>query len=285
MSQNMLPFETAERDRYGISWLRLKFGLLRSQQVRSFRSADGLIFLSDYARRVVGSQVSLPRRCVIIPHGVEERFRLDRSARPRDDNVIKLVYVSPIDVYKHQWNVAEAVHRVRAHGVPAVLDFIGPAYGPALERLLRVMRRVDPGEAFLRYRGPVPYAHLHEALAWPDVFVFASSCENMPNTLVEGMAAGLPIACSERGPMPEMLGDAGTYFDPESVPSIAAAIERLARDPLLRQRYGDAARVRSQQWSWRRCAADTFEFLSAVQRDFARSAHHDGNNAPPPRAA
>ena len=35
----------------------------------------------------------------------------------------------------------------------------------------------------------------------------------MPNTLVEAMASGLPIACSDRGPMPEVLGDGGVLFD------------------------------------------------------------------------
>ena len=55
--------------------------------------------------------------------------------------------------------------------------------------------------------------HLREA----ELFVFASSCENLPNILIEGMAAGLPIACSRRPPMPEVLGDAGESFDPEAV--------------------------------------------------------------------
>ena len=56
----------------------------------------------------------------------------------------------------------------------------------------------------------------HAVLKRAHLFVFASSCENMPNTLVEAMASGLPIACSDRGPMPEILRDGGTYFDPEN---------------------------------------------------------------------
>jgi glycosyltransferase involved in cell wall biosynthesis len=64
-----------------------------------------------------------------------------------------------------------------------------------------------------------------------DIFVFASSCENMPNTLIEGMAAGLKIACSSRGPMPEVLKDAGYYFDPESPVSISKAIEQIILNP------------------------------------------------------
>ncbi len=80
-----------------------------------------------------------------------------------------------------------------------------------------------------------------------DHFVFASSCENMPNTLVEAIAAGLPLACSRRGPMHEILGDTGLYFDPESHLSIAEAIRRLIDDPLLRDESASRARRPSQQ--------------------------------------
>ena len=45
--------------------------------------------------------------------------------------------------------------------------------------------------------------------------IFASSCESSSCVLIENMASGLPIACSNRGPMPEVLKDGGVYFDPE----------------------------------------------------------------------
>lgn len=53
MSRNLLPFEWRELRRYGLSWLTLKWLILRVTQARSFRRADGLIFLTQYARGVV----------------------------------------------------------------------------------------------------------------------------------------------------------------------------------------------------------------------------------------
>ena len=67
-----------------------------------------------------------------------------------------------------------------------------------------------------------------EYLSKSNIFIFASSCENMPITLIEGMASGLPIACSDRGPMPEVLQDGGVYFNPEDCKSIVFAIEKLS---------------------------------------------------------
>ncbi len=86
----------------------------------------------------------------------------------------------------------------------------------------------------------------------------------MPNILLEGMASGLPIACSDRGPMPEVLGDAGVYFDPEDVGSIRRAIQQLIVSPELRSEKAQAAFERICGYSWRRCADETFGFLAEV---------------------
>ena len=56
----------------------------------------------------------------------------------------------------------------------------------------------------------------------------------MPNTLIEGMCSGLPIVCSNRGPMPEVLKDGGLYFNPEDSNSIAGALEKIIRNKELR---------------------------------------------------
>ncbi len=84
----------------------------------------------------------------------------------------------------------------------------------------------------------------------------------MPNILTETMAAGLPVACSNRGPMPEILGDAGVYFDPEDPQSITTALQRLIASPELRTQLASASFAAAQQYTWRRCADETFHFLA-----------------------
>ncbi|MGA2228428.1 MAG: glycosyltransferase, partial [Syntrophobacteraceae bacterium] len=97
-----------------------------------------------------------------------------------------------------------------------------------------------------------------------DLFVYASSCENMPNILIEAMASSLPIACSNRGPMPEVLGDAGLYFDPESPEQIAGAIRELMTGHEKRSECAARAYEYAKQYSWERCARDTFAFIAGV---------------------
>jgi glycosyltransferase involved in cell wall biosynthesis len=270
MCRNMLPFDWREIRRYGVSLQTVRFMLLRWTQSRSFRHASGTIFLTEFARRAVLDLVgAIDSPTPIIPHGIDPRFfagprtlsRLDAGGTRR---TFELIYVSIIDYYKHQTVVAQAAAALVARGIDVRLTLIGPAYPPALRDLKAMLRHIDPLQQFVRYLGPVTHAEIHDAYARADIGVFASSCENMPNILLEQMAAGLPIACSNRGPMPEILGEAGVYFDPESAESIANAVAGLIANAELRERKGLAAVARARQYSWRRCAEDTFNFLTKI---------------------
>jgi glycosyltransferase involved in cell wall biosynthesis len=274
MSRNMLPFDWQEHSRYGICLEALRILLLRWGQARTFERAQGVIFLTRYARDAVRKIARLRGDDAIIPHGVEERFRA--APRPQrkladctPDRPLRLLYPSTIDVYKHQWTVAEVVAALRADGIPVVIDFVGRAYLPALKRFQPVLERLDPTGEFLRYRGLVPFEQMHALRDGADIFVFASSCENMPNILLEGMASGFPIACARRGPMEEILGDAGIYFDPENAASIEEALRTLIGDTELRARCAEAAYTRAKEYSWDRCTRETFAFLERVARSSA----------------
>ena len=104
-----------------------------------------------------------------------------------------------------------------------------------------------------------------------NIFIFASSCENMPNTLVEGMAIGLPIACSNRGPMPEILSDGGLYFDPEDDLSISESVEEIILKQNTRERIASKAKQLSKDYSWKICSKNTFKNLVETYNDSTKS--------------
>jgi glycosyltransferase involved in cell wall biosynthesis len=271
MSQTLLPFERKEAARFGFRFARLKMALLRRMQSRSMKRADGLIFLTRYARDTVLSAIGCSKDTTIIPHGVEERFFCrPRPAMPLSkfsfESPFKILYVSTVDVYKHQWQVVKAVDLLRQRGLPVEVDLIGPAYPPALRRLRKVIEEVDPAGLFAHYKGPVTFRELHASYHHADGFVFASSCENLPNILLEAMAAGLPIACSNIGPMPEVLGEAGFYFDPEQPADIARAVQELIEQDELRLELAHKAYTLARGYSWKRCAAETFLYLAECAR-------------------
>ena len=78
------------------------------------------------------------------------------------------------------------------------------------------------------------------------------------------MASGLPIACSDRSGMPEVLKDNGRYFDPENTESICRALEELLLSRDLRASLSEDAFQEAQTFSWKECAARTFGFIKDV---------------------
>lgn len=267
MSRDMLSYEPGEMDRYrflGKSWLRLL--VLRYVQNRSMRLADGVIFLTRYAAGVIQKFTGTLQQVAIVPHGVGDEFRNVGEKRPwpKEGDPVKCLYVSNAAPYKHQWHVVRAFADLRRRGHKVELVLVGGGSGPAQRRLETELERSDPRRDFVTCIGFLAPKDLPAMLADAHVFVFASSCENMPNTLVEAMAAGLPIACSDRGPMPEVLQDGGVKFDPEKPVSIAAAVERLLTDSALRRNAATQARTLATQYSWSRCGRETWQFLLKV---------------------
>ena len=250
--------------------MALKLLLLRYSQSRSFKCADGVIFLTDYAKQAVLKVTGLlAAKTATIAHGLSPRFQMPPKVQHpikkyTESNPLRLIYVSIIDQYKHQWYLIEAVHTLRVQGLPVELELIGPAYPSALARLQVAIRQFDPGKVWVHYHGAVPYESLHSVYAQADLAVFASSCENMPIILLETMASGLPVACSNRGPMPEVLGEAGLYFDPESPVEIAQILRKYIDSSALRSEKAKASIARCQQYVWERCADETFAFLGEV---------------------
>lgn len=78
------------------------------------------------------------------------------------------------------------------------------------------------------------------------------------------MSFGLPIACSNLGPMPEVLGEAGVFFDPLDPDSIAEALKKLILDTNLRERLSTAAQERAKLYSWQASAWNTFGLLHEI---------------------
>jgi len=273
LSQNLLPFEEGERQRFGRSLMRLRIELVRRAQIRTFRRADGVIFNTNTARRIIERELGATGNArTTIPFGVDESFSLaPRPQKPIDDysweRPFKWLYVSTINLYKHQWNVVAAVAMLRREGLPLSLELVGSTpYEPAHRRLLSAIDEWDPAGEFVRLIGHVHPTDVAATYRDADAAVFASTCETPSFVILESMAAGLPIACAWRSAMPEVLDDAADYFDPEDPNSIADALRGLVISVDRRQALAASAFHRSQKCTWSRCAHETMRFVSDVAR-------------------
>ena len=276
MSQNMLPFNRYEAKRYGVSLESIRLLFLWQIQSKSFSSADGVIFLTNYAKKQVTKVVGkIKASTTVIPHGLNSRFCMVPKkqydiSEYSETKPFNIVYVSTVDLYKHQWNVIEAVAQLRNEGYPVTLNLVGATLF-AKNLLEKSINKFDPNNQWVKYYDAVPYLEIHNFYKDANLGVFASSCENLPIILIETMASGLPIACSNRGPMPEVLGNAGEFFNPERPTEIYNSIKNLIDCAQLRSEKSQVSFNKAQEYNWDLCASETFSYLENVSINYRKS--------------
>ena len=271
MSRDMLSYEKGISNRYGISFSRLRIFLLRYIQNKSLSNSTGVIFLTSYAAKVIQKYCGKISSYSIIPHGVGNHFKTKISLNlwPSSPNqIIECIYISNIDFYKNQITVLHAFHKLQMRGYKVKIKFVGDSNKLAKKLFLKEKLKVDPHNKFSCLINFVSNKDLPSLLKKAHLFVFASSCENMPNILIEGMASGLPIACSNAGPMPEILGDGGVFFDPTNVDSIFEAITKIIKNNKLRKRITSCSQNLSSKYSWEKCGNETWEYIYNVLKKF-----------------
>ena len=268
MSRNLLPFQLREAFRYFPSLTFFRLLTLRYVQKISFDRSKRLIFLSEYAKLVVRSKCPLQ---VVIPHGVSSIFQYpDRVFAPIHEystgKPFCIVYVSSACPYKHHCNLVSAVSLLRqVYQLPLSLKLIG-IKNPYPNKLDRIARVVDPRNQWLSILGPLPPEVLSSHYKTSDLGVFSSTCENLPNIILEMMSASLPIASSYYGPMLDLLPN-GCFYDPLSVDSIIQALAQLVLNHSRRQRLGVDNHLRS---SYYKCSSN----IDAIHDQLRSSIDH-----------
>lgn len=140
--------------------------------------------------------------------------------------------------------------------VAAAMDQLFPRFP-----LLRLLALPGPGfrqAPWLITTGPIPHAQTMDYYTAADIFVNASLSEGMPLTVIEAMAASLPIVAAPVGGIPDLIThhQSGLLTKPDrsDLPQLLA---RLIEDDSLRRRLGHAAHTAAQPLTWDRIAQET----------------------------
>ena len=118
----------------------------------------------------------------------------------------------------------------------------------------------------VRVVGWVEQADLEGLFAGATCFVLPTLYEGFGLPVLEAMARGVPVACSNIGPLREISDGAALLFDPTDARSIADAIERLMRSPAERELLITAGRARAARFTWQRAARGTLDSYERALR-------------------
>ncbi|MBU3553985.1 glycosyltransferase family 1 protein [Polynucleobacter sp. UB-Piko-W3] len=99
------------------------------------------------------------------------------------------------------------------------------------------------------------------------VFVYPSRYEGFGLPPLEAMSHDCPVACSQASSIPEVVGNAASYFDPENVEEITSAIEKILIEPGFREELIKRGRQRLKHFSWEKCATETENVYANLLKD------------------
>lgn len=216
------------------------------------RKKDRLVAVGEATRQALIANEGLPSdRVEVIYNGVElSQFRnVAPSVRQEVRDELKLAHdelvitlVARLDPIKDHPTAIATLERVREAIPKARLLVVGD--GPERENIENIVKRqrLDEHILLLGTRRDVP-----RLLRASDVFLMTSVGEGIPLTIIEAMAAGVPVVSTRVGGIPEMISDEETGFlrEPGDAIGLAKAIVTLRHDTTLREQITSAARDRA----------------------------------------
>jgi glycosyltransferase involved in cell wall biosynthesis len=215
------------------------------------RRARRVITVSAYSKGELVAGLGLPEeRIDVITLGVDDRFgavapTAVEAARARHG--LELPYVLAVGTISARKN----------------LGLLDPAAGALAERGIELVHagsergylRASPPA--LRRLGYVADADLPGLYAGARALVMPSLYEGFGLPCLEAMAAGAPVVAARSGALPETVGEAGLFVDPDDAAGFTAAVLDAACDDALHAQLIERGRRRAQGFSWRRTAALT----------------------------
>lgn len=213
-----------------------------------------IIAVSEATRADLLRFYHLPKeKIAVVPHGVNpEFFGLDRS-RPES----YLLCVSTLHPHKNLERLIRAYARQKCEQ-RLVLAGMRGFQTAAIEQLIQDLGLGDS----VRLTGWLPHDELLRFYERAYAFVYPSTFEGFGIPVLEALAAGIPVACSDIPPLREVAGDAALFFDPLNEDSISEALDHISTNDALRARLAKAGPERARLFTWRRAAELTLQTIS-----------------------
>jgi len=246
---------------------------------RTVRGASCVLTASEFSkRRILDAYQLSDDRVVVLPYGVSSVFRpvvrevAQRSRRSSLNTVVPnvpfVLTVGDLQPRKNHLGLIRAFEDlIRTHPqLPHHLLIVGKEetwYGPTVH----AAARRSPVSDRIHFTGFVDDEELRRLYGACELFVYPSFYEGFGLPILEAMACGRAVACSNTSAMPEVADSAALLFDPCSQRDLVFAMRDLLLNPELRQRMERLGVQRAAMFSWTSSAAKTLDLYYAVAGD------------------
>ena len=227
----------------GVSRARIAWLLHGIVRIEALLTYLGTVIVPSHALAAFLVQYGFPRRRMhVIPYGVELQHP-ERTApsgsEPLSPTPVTFGTAANLEYHKGIEILLAAAARVET---PLQLEIYGD--GTAREELAAEASRLGLSA---RFHGFDP--EFRSKIRELDVFVLPTRGDNLPVSILEAMANGLPVISTRVGGIPEQIEDGATGYliEPDDVDGLATAMEKLASDPARREEFGRAAAAKVER--------------------------------------
>ena len=182
---------------------------------------------------------------VMVPYGINAA--LFAGQRAPDERFVRLLFIGKMGFLKGEQDLLRALQRVVKVTPNFRLDMLGQ-----LSDTITVECRESGLQPVIEHLGPVSLEERLTFFKRADVFVLPTYAEGTPISMLEAMAAGLPVVSTPVGGIPDVVEDGveGYIVEPGDVEALADRLVRLINDPERRRRMGQSAQDKARPFNW-----------------------------------
>ena len=231
---------------------------------RTVKRADRVITVSEFSRDEIVRHMNVPKDKVTVVHSAG-RDSTDEATAPHESGIVQSIgrpYIlafSSLSAHKNIPRLIEAYSKISSD-VPHALVLVG--HLPEKTEARTQMQ--SAGHDRIVFTGYIPDEEVDALMRSASLFAFPSLYEGFGLPILDAQHAGVPVACSSAGALPEVAGEGAVKFDPQSVDDMAQALRRCLLDMDLRDKLIAAGYDNASQFSWSRTAQQTLDVYRAV---------------------
>jgi len=225
------------------------------------------IAVSEHTREDLIRHFGVPRgRTVVIPHGLDERFRFAATApAPLSPSLRGLLpqnkgfflFVGSVEPKKNLPTLLRAFAKALDQGGLSQDLVVAGRAGWQAEEIHEVLRQHPLLQERVHFTGFVAHEDLPSLVAAARALVLPSRYEGFGMPVIEAMAAGTPVLCSNRAALPEVAGGAAVLFEPDDVEGLASLLQHIDSDDTACENLRRLGIEHARHFSWPRCANET----------------------------
>ncbi len=247
------------------------------KQTAAIRQASLIATVSEYSKQQIVEYFKLPEsRLRVISEAARPIFKVMPSNGATNDLLTRynlkagekfLLYVGGISPHKNLSKLIEAFAGIAKIQPELKLVLVGDYTDDPFFSAYPALKKQVAGlglENRIVFTGFIPDEELVYLYNAATLLVFPSLEEGFGLPAIEAMACGTPVAASNCGSLPEVLGTVGLFFDPHDSNNMAEVIQQILANDILRGKMKKNGLIRAQQFLWKKAARDTLKIFAEV---------------------